>query len=93
MGESGDGFTGRWRKALKRRWTPPLTDSLSEVSSATTFLLLVIALLATHLLECCSSSVDALIMVSASYLSNAIAVEFLQYGDFYGDLGSIPSYH
>ena len=52
-----------------------------------------IALLATHLLECCSSSVDALIMVWASYLPNAIAVEFLQYGDFYGDLGSIPSYH
>ena len=93
VGESGDGFTGRWRKALKRRWTPPLTDSLSEVSWATTFLLLVIALLATHLLECCSSSVDALIMVWASYLPNAIALEFLQYGDFYGDLGSIPSYH
>ena len=52
-----------------------------------------IALLATHLLECCSSSVDALIMVGASYLPNAIALEFPQYGDFYGDLGSIPNYH
>ena len=29
VGESGDGITGTWRKALKHRRTPPLTDSLS----------------------------------------------------------------